>query len=59
MKLKCLMCIFAISLVVGCSSSETSSMADGLEQSDIDKYNAMIEEEAKLAAESGEIGKEE
>ena len=45
--------------MVGCTSAETTSVADGLSQSQIDDYNAMIEEEAKLASKAGEIGKDE
>ena len=59
MKSKFLLCIFAVSVMVGCSSSEPGSMADGLEQSQIDEYNAMIEEDAKLAMEAGEIPADE
>ena len=51
-----LFCIFTASIIFGCSPAEPTSVTDGLEQSQIDDYNAMIEEEERLAAEAGNIG---
>jgi len=59
MKSSILLCVFALILVGGCGSSEPSSVADGLEQSEIDEYNAMIADEAKRSKEAGEIGANE
>ncbi|KAA1259849.1 hypothetical protein LF1_23860 [Rubripirellula obstinata] len=59
MKSRILLCVFALVLVGGCGSSEPSSIADGLEQSEIDKYNAMIADEAKRSSEAGQIGANE
>ena len=56
MKVKTLLCLLLVSLLVGCSDSEPSSVADGLSQEQIDDYNALVEKEAKLAAEAGDIG---
>ncbi|WP_442508691.1 hypothetical protein SH528x_000220 [Novipirellula sp. SH528] len=56
MKVKTLLCLLLVSLLVGCSDSEPSSVADGLSQKQIDDYNALVEKEAKLAAEAGDIG---
>jgi len=50
MKSKLLLCVFSIVLIAGCSSSEPTSMSEGLEQSEIDKYNEMIAEDARQAA---------
>ncbi|EMI55741.1 hypothetical protein RSSM_02833 [Rhodopirellula sallentina SM41] len=47
------------SVAIGCSSSEPTSVADGLSQEQIDDYNALVEEEARRAADAGDIGKGE
>jgi hypothetical protein len=59
MKSKLLLCLFALAVIGGCSTSENSSMAEGLEQSEIDKYNEMIAADEAAASEAGEIGKDE
>jgi hypothetical protein len=60
MRSKSLLCVlFVAALLIGCSSSEPSSVADGLSQSQKDEYNAMVEEEARKSAAGGEIGRDE
>jgi hypothetical protein len=51
-KMKVLICLFLFTLAIGCSSSEPRSVVDGASQEQIDEYNALIEKEAKLAAET-------
>ena len=55
MKSRILLCVSALVLVGGCGSSDLSSVAHGLEQSEIDKYNARIANEAKRSSEAGGI----
>ncbi|MCM2372992.1 hypothetical protein [Aporhodopirellula aestuarii] len=59
MRSRILLCTFIAGVIIGCSSPEASSVADGLSQQQIDDYNALVEQEAKLAAEAEEIGKGE
>jgi len=59
MKFKVLMFVIAVSCTIGCSSSEPSSVADGLSQQQLDDYNALVEEEARRSAEAGNIGRDE
>ena len=51
-KMKNLVCLFLFILAIGCSSSEPRSVVDSASQEQIDDYNALIEKEAKLAAET-------
>ncbi|WP_372719308.1 hypothetical protein [Novipirellula sp.] len=59
MKATATFCLLLASVLVGCSTSESNSVADGLSQEQIDDYNALVEREAKLAAEAGDIGARE
>ncbi len=55
MKIKSLILLLPfLMLPVGCSSNETTNVADGASQSEIDRYNEMIEEEARRVSEEPE-----
>jgi len=54
MKIKLFACLVLFGLIAGCGSSEPTSITDGVPQSEIDKYNAMMKAEAALMAEGGE-----
>ncbi|MFG0287643.1 MAG: hypothetical protein ACF8CQ_05700 [Rhodopirellula sp. JB044] len=59
MSLRTVLCTLVFSVAIGCSSSEPTSVADGLSQEQIDDYNALVEAEARRAADAGDIGKGE
>ncbi|PAY19176.1 hypothetical protein CKO51_12515 [Rhodopirellula sp. SM50] len=59
MKSKLLFCLIATSVMAGCSSSDPTSVAEGLDQQQIDEYNAMIAEDEKMLMDAGEIGDDE
>lgn len=49
MTLKILVGVFCVCVFVGCSSSEPTSIMDGVSQSELDDYNALVEAEEKRA----------
>lgn len=51
--------VFSISLFtfVGCGSAEPTNIVEGLEQSDIDEYNKMLQEEQASMAAGDEAAK--
>lgn len=55
MKSRILLCVFSAVLLTGCGSDGPSSITEGVEQSEIDKYNEMIAEDARRSAQAGEI----
>ena len=54
MKTKLLIALFLLLLPVGCSSSETKNIATDASQEELDRYNELIEKEAKQVSESAE-----
>ena len=54
MRMKRLLCLLLFGLVIGCSEPEATNVTDGLPQSEIDKYNAMVEADEKQKAADGD-----